>query len=274
MSQETTPSASRPVATAAPQAIAAPSPGIFSPKGEKALYKALQSGDLKQVEDVASRFPDHAAPAACIAGLESAANQDWTQAELLLRQALRATPPVESHPFVVKYIVTREIYESVSIAPGVTVDLPYTHDMLSLVLAEVLQAQGKIAEAIEVVEQLDPTTYAAVSLSELYLEADRSAEIIDLTNGISNEDDATALLCVYRAVAMREQEHYDAAREALKEALKSKRRAPEIRHRALVERAETYLAQGRTSFARRDLERVLAEDASYPGLQERLAELS
>lgn len=47
---------------------------------------------------------------------------------------------------------------------------------------------------------------------------------IELTEGIGNEDDASALLCVFRGCALREQAYHQAAREAFKEALKSKKR--------------------------------------------------
>ena len=86
-----------------------------------------------------------------------------------------------------------------------------------------------------------------------------------------NEDDATALLLSFRGVALRELGHHVAAREAFKEALKSKSREPVIRHYALVERAKTYLAEKKPGMARKDLERVLAEDAAYPEVRELLA---
>ncbi|GAB3428376.1 hypothetical protein GCM10027569_71620 [Flindersiella endophytica] len=47
----------------------------------------------------------------------------------------------------------------------------------------------------------------------------------------------------------------------------------EIRRRAYLERANTYLAQNRRAQARKDLERVMAEDANYPGLTEAMAAL-
>ena len=78
---------------------------------------------------------------------------------------------------------------------------------------------------------------------------------------------------MFRGVALRESGYLDAARESFKEALKSKKRAPVIRHRALIERARCYEAEGKTALARKDLERILAEDATYDGLAESLAAL-
>jgi tetratricopeptide (TPR) repeat protein len=81
------------------------------------------------------------------------------------------------------------------------------------------------------------------------------------------------LLCTFRGAAFRELAHFVAAREILKEALKSKNRQAVVRHRALLERAKVYIAEGKRSQARKDVERILAEDSDYDGLQELLTEL-
>jgi hypothetical protein len=60
----------------------------------------------------------------------------------------------------------------------------------------------------------------------------------------------------------------------LKEALKSKKRAPVVRHRALLERARCYGAEGKRAMARKDLEWIMAEDSTYEGLAAALAELT
>ena len=122
-------------------------------------------------------------------------------------------------------------------------------------------------------EQLEPTTYAAVSLAELYAQTGRWDDVIRLTEGVKNEDDAAALLCVFRGQAFREQGFHDAAPRHSKEALRSRSRAAPIRHMALAERAQNYIAQGKKGIARKDLERILTEDSDYEGLREQLATL-
>lgn len=74
-------------------------------------------------------------------------------------------------------------------------------------------------------------------------------------------------------MAFCQQGFHDAAHEAFKEALRSRSRPAEIRHLALLERATNYAAQGKKAMARKDLERVLAEDSSYEDVRERLTEL-
>lgn len=78
---------------------------------------------------------------------------------------------------------------------------------------------------------------------------------------------------VFRGIAFREQGLQTASREAFKEALKSKSRGAEIRHKALIERSKTYVAEGKPAMARKDLRRVLAEGASLPEVRQLLAEL-
>ena len=173
--------------------------------------------------------------------------------------------------FVGKYLYTKV---TLPIASGVAAEFPVHRDAVGLALAEMKQEADDLAAAIDVVEQLEPTTYAAVSLAELYALTKRWDEVVELTEGIQNEDDASAVLLCYRGMAFREQGFHDAAHEALKEALRARSRPAEIRHLALSERAANYLAQGKKGMARKDLERILAEDSNYEGVRERLAALA
>lgn len=123
-------------------------------------------------------------------------------------------------------------------------------------------------------EQIDPpTSIAALSLVELYSDAGRDQDVIDLTNGLTITDDTTALLLALRGRAFAQLSFYDAARESLREAMKSRSRLPAIRHQALLERAQVNLAQNKQAAARKDLQTIMADDPSYPGLQETPADL-
>jgi hypothetical protein len=75
-------------------------------------------------------------------------------------------------------------------------------------------------------------------------------------------------------VAFREQGFYGASRASFREALRFRSRHPVVRHRALLERSRCYERERKFSMARKDLERILAEDSDYPGLAEALAELA
>ena len=260
--------ARQPQSSGAPPA-ASKKPGLFAPKGEKELYKAVKSQDVQAMKRVGDQHPDFRLPSYSIAGLMLLIDEP-TEAERLLAEAFATGKDPGSDKFITTYLFTRL---DLSIAQGVTAELPINRDAVGLALAELKQDHDDLPGAIDIVEQLEPTTYAAVSLAELYANTGRWDDVIELTEGMKNEDDASALLCVFRGQAFREQGFHDAAHEALKEALRSKSRAASIRHLALAERAQNYLAQNKRGMARKDLERILAEDSSYEGVREQLAEL-
>lgn len=247
-----------------------PRPGMFAPKGEKALYQAISTQNMAALERVIYDHPDYGVLAAALFGSWVATQGNYARATELLTWVVASGQDPAAHPFAGKYLYSSFSFE---VAPGVEVELPVGRDSVGLMLAELHQEAGDLAAAIEVVEQLEPTTYAAVSLAELYSQAGRHADVVEVTEGVSNQDDATALLCVFRGIAFREQGFYEAAREAFKEALRSKKRDPVVRHRALLERAKSYLSEGKQGLARKDLERILAEDSDYEGLRELLHEL-
>jgi tetratricopeptide (TPR) repeat protein len=249
---------------------APPRPGMFAPKGEKALYQAVSSQNWAALERVIYEHPDYGGLAAALFGSWVATQGDHARATELLAWVFASGQDPAAHPFAQKYLHSSFSFE---VAPGVGVELPVSRDSVGLMLAELHQEAGNLAAAIEVVEHLEPTTYAAVSLAELYSQAGRHADVVEVTEGITNQDDATALLCVFRGIAFREQGFYDAAREAFKEALRSKKRDPVVRHRALLERAKSYLSEGKRGLARKDLERILAEDSDYEGLRDLLDQL-
>ena len=256
----------------APQAApaAAKKPGLFAPKGEKQLYKAVGSQDAQAMRQVGDDYADFRLASYSLAGLAMVTDQPEEASRLLSDAFATGEDPAEDK-FISTYLRTRL---ELSIAEGITAELPVNRDAVGLALAELKQDDGDLDGAIDVVEQLEPTTYSAVSLAELYADAERWDDVIELTDGMKNEDDASALLCVFRGQAFREQGFYDAAHEALKEALRARSRGAEIRHHALAERAQNYLAQGKKAMARKDYERILAEDSSYEGVREQLEALT
>jgi tetratricopeptide (TPR) repeat protein len=246
-------------------------PGVTTPKSEKELYKAITAGRPEELPRIAQAYPEVGPLAAALDGFLAFANGDHDRALDVLGWAWSSGQSIEDQAFTRKYLTTSTV--TLEIADGVSAVLPLSRDAIGLALAELHQEAGSVDRAIAVVEALDPSVIAAVSLAELYTLTGRYADVVDLTNGMSNDDDQTALLVTFRGIALREQGHPTAAREAFRDALRSKSRDAAIRHRALVERAETYRSEGKAAMARKDLERVLAEDGEYPGLRERLSAL-
>jgi hypothetical protein len=183
-----------------PQAIAPPAPakpGLFAPKGEKQLYKAIKQQNVQAIMRVGDEHPNFRLASYSLAGLMLLTTADQ-QATRLLSDAFETGRDPADDRFVSKYLYTRL---ELSIASGVTAELPVNRDAVGLALAELKQDAGDLKGAIDVVEQLEPTAYAAVSLAELYALVGRYDDVIQLTEGIANEDDASALLLVYRGLA-------------------------------------------------------------------------
>lgn len=245
-------------------------PGMLAPRGEKELYRAVQAQDVAAMERVSQEHPEFSLASSTLAAFLKVSSGDDERARDLLAGVFATGRDPATHPFMTKYVSAQM---ALTVVPGVTAELGPDRNGVGLALAELHQDAGDLAAAIDVVEQLEPTTFAALSLAELYSDAGRHPDVVEVTKRIANDDDATALLCVFRGVAFREQGYFEAAREAFKEALKSKKREPVIRHRALLERARTYEAEGKRGMARKDLERIMAEDSTYDGLADALASL-
>lgn len=244
-------------------------PGLFAPKGEKELYAAIQAQDADAVKQVGEEHPEQRLAAYTLAGLMLVDGEPKESERLLDEVFATGRDPAEDR-FVSRYVAARV---TISIAAGVTAELPIGRDVVGLMLAELEQREGDLDGAVDRVEQLEPSTYAAVSLADLYARAGRWNDLVELTEGVQNEDDSSALLCVFRGEAFRHLGFHDAAHEVLKTALRARSRAPEIRHLALAERAQNFLAQGKRAQARKDLERILAEDSGYEGVRDQLDRL-
>jgi tetratricopeptide (TPR) repeat protein len=253
-----------------PPAPRLPKPGLFAPRADKDLYRAVQTRDVATMERITQSEPRLALAAATITGVLKVSAGDRSRARTLLEWVFDTEKDPAFDPFIAKYV---SFHFRLEVVAGAVAELGLDRASVGLALAEMYQADGALDEAIDVVEQLEPTAFTALSLAELYSLAARYDDIVEVTSGVENHDDATALLCVLRGVAFREKGLFDAAREAFAEALASRKRAPVIRHRALLERARTYEAEGKRALARKDLERILGEDSHYDGLAEELHSL-
>lgn len=261
----------QPVRPPAPKKV---KPGLTAPAWEKQLFKQVTGApDAAAIHAIGQQYPVATATAAMVEILRVVGpKEDGERARVLLGWLFDIGYDPSADPFIVKYLERPEI--RIPVAPGVTAEMVWDRQALGLFVAELEQAVGNFERATAVVESLEPTTVAAVSLAELYAEAGRWADVVDMTNGLSNDDVAATFLLVQRGTALREQGYFEAAREALKEALRPRSRPVELRHLALIARGHTYLAEGKKAMARKDYERVLADNAAYPGLSEMLASVA
>lgn len=268
----------RPVAQRAASAIPRSEPPAstpYAPAGEHALHELLRNGEHtpESLDALAEAHPDYRLPIIMIAAAIRFADGDFGDVTRRhLRMLFDHSADPATHPFFATHLSDTS-HVLIPVASGMSVAMPYSRDAVGLMLAEVHRAEGRLDLAIEAVERITPRLHTTVCLAELYVAAGRNSDAIRLTNGVTNDDDMSALLLTYRAIAFACIGFFEAARAVFNKALARRDRAPQIRHLALRYRAELHAACGRYAHARRDLERILDEDPSADGVDERLTEL-
>ena len=177
-----------------------------------------------------------------------------------------------SDKYVRKYFLG--ITPQVQITNGIFTSSVYNDQTLGHVFVELLQQMGKFEEAFKILHEMQPDQLVAISIADIEIGKKDYNGAIETTEDIDNEDDATAMMLVLRGVAFREKGMEDASLECLKRALSSKKRSEILLHRALFERAETYIRLGKKAMAIKDLEKIMVDDSDYPAVQEKLDALN
>ncbi len=176
----------------------------MAPAWEKALYKQTSGvSNATALHGVGVKYPEAAKTATMLELIRvSLPAADTARSRALLRWLFDVGYDPAADTFLAKYVGAPGV--TVPISTGVTASGKWDRQMIGLMLAEFEQAVGELAHAIDVVEQLNPTTIAAVSLAELYTETSRWTDVVDLTNSLSNEDEASTFLLIQRGTALRE----------------------------------------------------------------------
>jgi Flp pilus assembly protein TadD len=86
--------------------------------------------------------------------------------------------------------------------------------------------------------------------------------------GTQNEDDITLETRLFQARALRQRGMDDAALDALKDCLRSKKRDRDLLKEARYERGRLLLGRGKTAQAMKDLQQVYADDPRYRDVAE------
>jgi tetratricopeptide (TPR) repeat protein len=267
-----------PVAAALPQ-LKAP---LLAPKSEKSYVKGLNaflrqefSGALGFFREAATL--DRAAVSAWLfAGVCSNNVGDGENAITWFEGVVQADAPLPD-ALMIKYVPPGAFQTSLLITPSVTVEVPFDSLGAALILAECYQNSGNSEKAIGMVENLvglvPESPPLCLSLAELYHESEMWEELATMPTKIENKDDLSAEVLRYKARGLRERGLYEGALELLREALKSKKRHPDILKAVRYERGITYEAMGKKPQARKDFERLFAEDSSYKDVRQRVERL-
>lgn len=250
----------------------APRPGLLAPREEKALYAYAVSGTAAGLDPAVLQHPVYGQAAAALLGVKQLQAGNVDACVRQLQRVIHAPEPVETNPFVLKYLAGLTF--DLEIAGGVSARLPLTNAALTLGLAEALQLLQRGPEAVQYVEQLEPSLPALLSLTELYSERADWEEVLRLTDGVSVDSDLTALLAILRSQAHLELGHRVAAMECLKPVTAGRELSANVRFRALALSSNISLKEKAFSRAIADLERILAEDSQIAGIREAIARIN
>ncbi|HSN36572.1 MAG TPA: DUF2510 domain-containing protein [Arthrobacter sp.] len=244
---------------------------MFAPKEEKFLFTFISQPEALNLDDSVLAHPQYAKLANVLLGLRHLIHGRTDPAVGYLRAALSLSGELEAHSFTQKYLAGYRL--TLGIAGGVAVELPLSHDAATLALAEGLQIQDQTQAAVYYVEALDPSYPALLSLADLYLDLEDWNEVLRLTNGVAIDSEITAMLAIFRAKSHLALGELVAAKECIKSLTAGKKHGTGLRFQALALRSEISLAEGAFARATADLEKILAEDASVPGLREALTRI-
>ena len=260
-------------------------PGLFAFKAERELYAYLR--DIFQWNE--QDTPDQAIEKAKVlrekyptlkwslfliqmlfsvkgSSVDDSVAYEWTK-ELW---ANRAT--AFNDGYVEKYF--KGLTLQVQITQGISTNQLYDAQTLGHIIVELLQQMGKYEEAIAILNQMIPDQLVGISLADIEISSKDYDGALETTEDIDNEDDATAMMLIFRGIAFREKGMEEASLECFKRALASKKRSETLLHRAHFERAETYERMGKKAMAIKDLEKILVDDSDYPAVQEKLNKLN
>jgi tetratricopeptide (TPR) repeat protein len=260
-----------------------PMPGLFARKSERALHAYLRDiygydqsvhGDGEVVTSAAAlkdQYPDLAAMLDLLTVVHGSRDEDEREILNLAQTLWDQRGAIFGDRRVGKY--GAGIYLEISISRGISFRSVLNEAALGFILSELYQEQGDVTQAIEILNQMEPSQLIGLALADLEVTSGEFDGALETTEDIENVDDATAMMLILRGIAFREKDLNDAALECFRRALAKKSRAEGVLHRALYERALTYKKVGKKASARKDLEKILVDDPDALGVPELLAQL-
>ncbi len=247
-------------------------PGLMAPGYEKEFHKGLTAFRAGNSEQALGHFKNAAAKDAqgkaatddLFAGFLTAMAGSDAEAIPYLESVVQSDVPLPDD-LMLKYAPNGVALE-MSITDRVTAQLEMGSLSAALLLVQCYQSTGRKDDAIGLLEQLLTETKDPVivlSLCEAYAEGHEWDEIVALAAGTQNEDDLALEIRLFQAEALVAQDMPEAAIEAYRDALRSKKRDLSLLTAARYGRGKLLLAMGKKAQGRKDLAQVYADDPGF-----------
>lgn len=224
-------------------------------KQDKTLLAAMASDDIEAIRELAEGTGDLVAVAGLMLGLRLAADQPVVATHWLTAAVTEGKAPWD-HKFMRRYLPT--LHVCALLAPGVPAVLQADQEAVTLLLAEMITAQGRHLDTVSLLGQQPLTPLIGLALAATYLSIGQNEAVVKLTDGLANLDDLTALCLVARGVALRSSGRMEEALSAFDLAIHEHNRHPGMVSAALEERAHLLSLTGDELAAQADRERIAA----------------
>jgi tetratricopeptide (TPR) repeat protein len=258
-------------------------PGLFAGKAEKRYHEAvaafLEGRDndvLVAADEVLTGDPSaiSAHLLAAVAAVRSTQPMAVVEGHL---EAVLASEHTMPDRLQTKYLPP--IRMAAGITTNVLVEVPFGAIGAALLLAEAYQLDGRLDEAIGLVQQLDEVTpddpVIRLSLCDLLVADGDYGGALETSASAVNDGDVGVATLHLRGAALFGLGQPGAAIEAFTAALaKRAGRDAGLLMTVRYDRALAHLAAGQKSKARGDLEKIIAADPGYLDVRDRLASLT
>jgi tetratricopeptide (TPR) repeat protein len=162
---------------------------------------------------------------------------------------------------------------NISVTPSVVATVPFDGLGAALLLAELYQKQGRLEEAVGVLEEVEEIAgepVVTLSLCELYAHRGLWDGVIERAKGCAAVDDVTLETAILYGRALQEKGMHDAAIAVFTGALRSrKNRSRQLLNEGRYWRAVSYELAGKRSQANREFQRLYAEAPDFRDVAQR-----
>lgn len=255
-----------------------PNPDILAPSYEKEFVKALKDyRDGKKIEALHHfvKAVRHEPGAGLLAATIYAEHEEGIDNAIMLLEAIIKADIQFPTPMMQKYM-RENILVELDITPSVSVNVPTGALLVTLLLVELYQKQGKIEEAVGLLKQVEEFSgvpAVTLSLCELYSYLEDWDSIIEQANHVQIEDDITFETVLFYGRALQEKGLHAEAIRIFGEALKQNKACETVLlQEARYWQAFSYEQLGRKSQANKKFQKLFKDNPYFRDVAQRVVQ--